>query len=710
MHHKKFPSIRHSLTFTGILAAVLCIGGPTSAQNAPAGKCPPPARTDNVKDTYGSKIVTDPYRWLEDQNSPETRAWITAEQVCTAAALNAIPGRDTLKTRVAQLLQTDDYTSPTERGGRYFFMKRLANQDLSVLYMRTSIDGPDELLLDPHPWSPDHSLVIYMAGVSRNGKYVYYAKHKGGKSAATLHVFDVDAKKDLPDSFPEDVYGFGETASTVDSTGFYYIIQNEQPRILFHKIGTDVSKDPVVFPQSQSLTKDKILYPDLSQDGKYMLITVSFGTGSEKTEIYLLNLETKAVTTIVNDVTAPFHGSFGGNTIYIMTNWNAPNSRVFAADVSAPSRDHWREFIPETDARLSAFSAGAGKLFVEYARNASTEARVFNADGTSAGIVSLPVLGSAGGFRGRWDSPDVFFSFLSYNYPPAIWRYNTQFSKSAPWVSSKPPFNSNDFEVKQVWYQSKDKTKIPMFLFYKKGLKQDGMRPVLLTGYGGFDVIEGPSYNPEFIVWAEKGGVVASANMRGGGEFGEAWHKAGMLGNKQNVFDDFAAAGEYLIAQKYTNKSKLSIEGASNGGLLVAASLVQHPDLFRAVACAVPLTDMLRYHKFFHGSWWVPEYGNADNPDQFGFLYAYSPYQHVVKGTKYPAVLFSTGDSDDHVAPLHARKMTAAVQAATTSGHPVLLLYDTLGGHGGVPSISKRIDEQTNTLAFLFWQLGVSLN
>jgi prolyl oligopeptidase len=363
--------------------------------------------------------------------------------------------------------------------------------------------------------------------------------------------------------------------------------------------------------------------------------------------------------------------------------------------------------LPEAKARLEGFVPAGDKFIAVYTKDASSEVKILDANGKTEADLHLPAIGSIGNLEARWSSPEVFYSFETFNMPEAIFRYDTKTGKSSTWAATKAPFDANAFEIEQVWYESKDKTRVPMFLFHRKGLKKDGSNPVILTGYGGFNVSETPNYSAFFLAWVERGGVIAKANLRGGGEFGETWHTAGMLANKQNVFDDFESAAEYLISSKITSADKLAIYGNSNGGLLVGAAMTQRPDLFRAVVCGYPLLDMLRYQKFLDGPYWVPEYGSAEKADQFQYIYAYSPYQHVEKGTKYPAVLFISGDGDTRVAPLHARKMAAEVQADTGSKNPVLLLYDTKSGHSGGRPINKIVEEQTDILGFLSWQLGV---
>jgi prolyl oligopeptidase len=473
-------------------------------------------------------------------------------------------------------------------------------------------------------------------------------------------------------------------------------------------MGTDSGTDKMIY--GGGLGKDKILAIQLSEDGRYLLYYVGFGS-SGKSNIYLQDVKERGpVVPVVEGVDANFYPDMGKDDLYLLTNWKAPQWCVYAVNYKDPSREHWREFVPEAKDRLQGFQAAGDGFIALYTKDAASEMKILDGNGHSVSDVALPSLGSVEGVSARWSSAEAFYNFASFNAPQTIFEYDTKTGKSSIWAETKAPFDAKDFEIQQVWYTSKDGTRVPMFLYYKKGLKRDGSNPVLLTGYGGFDVSLTPSYSAFFQLWTERGGIVARPNLRGGGEFGEQWHKAGMLDKKQNVFDDFLAAAEYLVENKYTNPEKLSIYGNSNGGLLVGAAMTQRPDLFKAVVCGYPLLDMLRYEKFLDGPYWVPEYGRADNPAQFPFLYAYSPYQHVVKGTKYPAVLFITGDGDTRVAPLHARKMAAEVQADTGSRNPVLLLYDTKSGHSGGRPVNKIVEEQTDILSFLLWQLGMKSN
>lgn len=674
-------------------------------QNAPV-KCPPVARVDSVKDKYGATEVADPYRWLEDQESPETRAWIEAEQKCTEAALSKLAGRAQITKRLAELLHTDSFEAPVERGGRYFFLKRLAGQDLRQLYIRRSLNAPDELLIDPLPWSTDHSASVTFENVSRDGRFVFYGRRDGGQDEITLRVLEVDTKKTLPDAFPKGQY-FAVEPTPDNKTVYYSLATPDGPRAFVHRMGDDPTKDQMIF--GKDLGKDRIVGMQLSEDGNYLVYQVVFGSGSEQTEIYVKNVkENGPVVAAVSGQKSIFNPIFAGDRLFIHTNWNAPQWHVFSTNLATPQREHWKEAVPETNVHLESVIASGGKLVGQYTHNASSELKVFGTDGKVQSSIPLPSLGTVGATSGRWETTELFFSFESYDSAPAIFHYNVAEAKSDVWARDKALIDTSTFEIEQVWYPSKDQTRIPMFLFHKKGLKLDGSNPVLLTGYGGFDVSETPFYWPLVLVWAEHGGILADANLRGGGEFGEEWHRAGMFEKKQTVFDDFFAAAEYLVANKYTTTSRLSILGGSNGGLLMGAAITQHPEMFRAILCVYPLLDMLRYQKFLEGPYWVSEYGRSEDPDQFKYLYAYSPYHHVMAGTKYPATLFITGDGDTRVAPLHARKMAALLQAANGSDQPILLLYDTKSGHSGGRPVNKQIEEYTDMLSFLLWQVGAT--
>ena len=697
---------RMGMGAAAIALAVAVFAAMGRAQDMSA-KCPPPTRTDNVKENVHGVEISDPYRWLEDQTSPETRAWIDAQDRCTESALRKLPGREAITARLTALMKVDTIGVPRAYGGRYFFTKREADQDLAAIYMRKGADGPDELLVDPGPMSADHTVSVNLTRVSEDGKLIAYGVRKGGEDEVTIHLMDTDTRKELADQLPRSDY-FGVVILPAGGGIYYSRLTADGPRVYFHAMGTDAANDKEIFGKGYG--KDKIIGVDISDDGQYLSILVAYGSGTEHSEVYVQDVKNHGpITQIVKPMDGFFNGEIAGGTMYLLTNWQAPKWKVIAVDLKNPGQEHWRVVIPEGDARMESAGLSGGKLLVEYTRNATSELKLFDVSGKEAVAVKLPALGTVTGLQGHWNSGEVFFGFRSFPIPETIYRYDVAKGTLTAWAKPKVPIESANYEVKQVWYESKDKTRVPMFLFYKKGLKLDGARPALLTGYGGFDVSETPNFVANAVVWAEQGGVWAVTNMRGGGEFGEAWHHAGMMENKQNVFDDFIYAAEWLVKNNYTKPAKLSIMGGSNGGLLVGAALTQRPDLFQAVVCLYPLLDMIRFQKFLVARWWVPEYGSSDDAEQFKYLYAYSPYHNVHAGTKYPAVLFITGDGDTRVAPLHARKMAAELQAATGSDRPVLLLYDTKSGHSGGRPIGKQIEEGTDLLSFLFWQLGVSV-
>jgi prolyl oligopeptidase len=670
---------------TRLLFLILVISSPSPVQVPKA----PTSRVDNVREVIHGVEIVDPYRWVEEQDSPETRAWIDAQNKYTHSLLDGLPSRPLIQKRLSELLRVDSVSTPLEYGGRYFLYKKRAEDDLSILYVRQGLNGKDEVLIDPHTLSSDHTTDIGLLDASGDGKLVVYSVRRGGQDETELRVMDVDKRKDV-DQLSNALYR--GVSMKKDGSGFYYNLQRRDTgiRVFYHAIGTDPSKDAEIFGKGYG--PDKWLGGSVSEDGKYLLFGVQHGWA--RNEVYLQKLAGGPIQTIVNDVDAHFNPWFAGDLLVMQTDWQAPNQRIVVVDINDPAREKWVTIVPEGRDAIAGFSLAGGKLFVSYLHNVTTQIKIFNLDGKALGEVSLPGIGSASGLAGRWASNEAFFSFRSFVTPQTIYRYDVQTGKTELWARPKVPFKSDDFEVQQVWYSSKDGTKVPMFLVHKKGLQPDGKLPVLLYGYGGFNVSQTPRFSSSAAIWVEQGGVYALANIRGGGEFGEAWHKAGMLDKKQNVFDDFIGAAEWLIKNKYTNPSRLAIQGGSNGGLLVGSALTQRPELFQAALCQFPDLDMIGYYRFKNNN--PPallEYGNASDPAQFKYLYAYSPYQKVKPGEKYPAVLFTTGDQDTRVPPLQARKMTARLQAASTSGKPVMLLYDTKAGHAGGRPLSKIIED-----------------
>ena len=685
-----------------ILPAVVLVVAQAACTRANAY---PPSRRDDVKETLHGVTIADPYRWLEDQNSPETRSWIQAQNAYTRSALDRWAGRAALEKRMTELRRVEQIETPLERGGRLFFRKRSPDQEQAVIYMRQGESGQDMVLIDPNPMSPDHSTNAAIADVSKDGKIMAYMIRLGGKDESEIRLFDVDARRDLPDQLPAAVYF--DVAFLPDHSGFYYsTMLDDGPRVRFHKMGTPASADMDVF--GKGYTKEAIVVGDPSPDGRHLIVQVMHGSSADKVEVWVQDLTKKGpLELLTKGIDARFFAFAGGDQLFLQTNWNAPHGRVLAADFANPGRDHWREVVPEGEDSIDSVALAGGRILVSYVKNATSAVKMFQPDGKPVGEIALPALGSVTGIQSRWENRDAYLGYSSFVIPNTIYRYDASTGRQSQWAQTSVPVDSSQFEVEQVWFTSKDGTKVPMFLVHKKGLKPTGDLPVLLTGYGGFVVSLTPDFSPNAIIWAEHEGVFALVNLRGGGEFGEAWHRAGMLGNKQNVFDDFIAASEWLIANKYTNPSKLAIEGRSNGGLLVGAALTQRPDLYRAVVCGYPLLDMLRYDRFMEAQFWVSEYGSANDPEQFRWLYSYSPYQHVKPGTKYPAVLFMTGDGDTRVAPLHARKMAALLQASTGSDRPILIRYELTAGHSGGRSATQEIGDWTDAFSFLFDQVGV---
>lgn len=700
-----FLSLAGCLALTVAVTAVAQTALPPSDAGANAIG-PPKSEVNEVRETIHGVEIVDSYRWLEDQNSPQTRAWIDAENAYTNSLLGRIAGRNELRQKVAALLKIETMSAPVVRNGRYFFVRRQPDQDQGSLFMRKGLTGKDELLVDPLSLSPEHSITVGLNAVSLDGALIVYALRQGGEDETILRLFDVGTHKDLPDQFARARYS--GIAILPDKSGLYFTKQTAAgPRVYFHKIGASADNDTEIFGKGYG--PEKIITSGLSEDGRYLSIVVLYGSAAAQSEVYFQDLKNKGpLVTVVNDVQAAFFPAIGGDKMYLRTNWNAPKWRVMEVDLKNPGRDHWREILPEGEGVLDGLSLVGGKLAANTTQNVVSRVKLYDTRGKLVREIKTATLGSLSLLGGRWGSTEAFFSFNSFHIPATIYRYDVATGQQTIWFHSKVPFPADRYEVKQVWYTSKDGTRVPMFLAHTKGLKLDGSHPTLLTGYGGFNISSTPGFNAFAATWISSGGVYAVANMRGGGEFGEAWHHAGMLEKKQNVFDDFIAAGEWLVQNKYTSPRRLAIRGSSNGGLLMGAMLTQRPDLFAAVICGYPLLDMIRYHKFFVAGYWVPEYGSADNADQFKYIYAYSPYQHVKPGTKYPAVLFISGDSDTRVAPLHARKMTALMQAANGSDKPILLRYETKAGHIGATPVGKQIDNTTDELNFLMWQLKMA--
>lgn len=686
-----------------LLALVVVAAG--SAQSP--GRVAPPTRVEPVRETLHGVEIADPYRWLEDRQSSETGAWIDAQNRYTRGFLDAWSGRDVLRDRLTALLKIDVVDPPRERSGLYFFTKRLATQQQRIIYLRRGLNGRDEVLVDPHAMSADLSISVGIADIANDGSILAYTVRRGGEDETELRFLDVASRKDLPDRLPRARQG--DVNVRADKKGFYYsryLSEKEGGRIYYHAFGTDAARDKEIFGKGYS--GDQGVSCGLTDDGRYLILFAYKGSTAERTEVHFKDVLQGPIVPVVNDLDARFIPDAAGDLMILQTNWNAPRGRVLAVDLKKPARANWREIIPESDAAMESAELRGGKIVVQYTRNASSQIKVFDIAGKLDRDISLPAIGTVFGVTGRWKSPELFYTFSSFHLPATVYRLDLRRGTQQVWTRLNVPIDAERIETKQVWFESRDKTRVPMFLVYPKGTKLDGNNPVLMYGYGGFNVSMTPSFSVMRAAWVASGGVLAVVNLRGGGEFGEEWHRAGMLEKKQNVFDDYIAAAEWLIQNKYTRSEKLAISGGSNGGLLVGAAMTQRPELFRAVLCFYPLLDMVRYHKFSIARFWVPEYGSSEDAEQFKYIYAYSPYHRVKPGTKYPAVMFVTGDGDTRVEPLHARKMAALVQASTGSDRPVLLRYDTKAGHvSGGASLEQQIEDNLDYLTFLFWQLDV---
>lgn len=667
---------------------------------------PPPTPVHPVTETIHGVTITDPYRWLEDQNSPATRAWIDAQEKYARAYLDALPERGKIRAGLTALMKIEAMGDPIERGGRYFFTRRMAAEDRASLCMRQGPGGSDEVLVDPHTVSADQTISVRYEAISPDGATIAYGIRRGGEDETEVRLLDVATRRVLPNGLPRGRYFSIDFKP--DRTGYYYsrFLAGKGPRVFYHAMGTQTASDREIFGSGYGPMR--AIEVMISQDGRWLLITVGDGVPSKSTELYLQDLKAGGPLQPILKEEGEFNPHFAGSYLVLDTNWKAPDRRVLRIELAHPQPDRWKEIVPEAAQAIEGVSTAGGRIFASYLDNASARTKQFDIDGKYLGDVKLPGIGSSRPPQGQWADGEATLAFTSFVNPATSYRYQVATGDRELWFRPKTPVRGDDFEVKQVWYASKDGTKVPMFLVYKSGLKPDAGTPVLMTGYGGFNISETPRFSPMAALWAEAGGVFALPNLRGGGEFGEKWHEAGMFDKKQNVFDDFIAAGEWLIRNHYTSPRRLAIIGGSNGGLLMGAMMTERPDLFGGIVCAAPLLDMLRFHKLLVGAWWTAEYGSPDDPKQFPYIYKYSPYQHVRKGVKYPPILFTTGDADTRVAPAHARKMTALMQADNASGNPILLRYDTKGGHSGIGSVDKTIDQLVDQIAFLADSVGLA--
>ncbi|HEX8907502.1 MAG TPA: prolyl oligopeptidase family serine peptidase, partial [Longimicrobiaceae bacterium] len=677
----------------------------------------PTARTVEQVDDYHGTRVADPYRWLEDTDSPDTRAWITAQNALTEQYLGAIPERARIRQRLTELWNFPRWSSPSRRGNRYFYFKNTGLQNQSVLYVASSPHAEPRVLLDPNTLRADGTEALSTTATSDDGRLLGYGVASGGSDWQEFRVRDVATGRDLLDRVRW--VKFSGLAWTKDGGGFFYA-RYEQPagnaltaavhdqKVYYHRAGTPQEQDVLVFQRSDQ--PDFLYFPQVTEDGRYLVLSVSQGS-DRRNRIYVMDLGDAARPRVQGTVVRMLDAFDAGYTLlgndgpvfFFTTDNAAPRGRVIAVDLRDPSPGRWRTLVPEGPDAIVSSRRVNGKFVLSMLHDVAARLRVYNVDGSPAGEVPLPGLGAVGGLSGRNQDRELFFTFASFLSPSTVYRYDFATRRAEPVWPVRMGFDASRYVTEQVFYTSKDGTRIPMFITHRRGMALDGNNPTLLYGYGGFNSAVLPSYSTAVAVWLEMGGVYASANLRGGNEYGEAWHQGGMLANKQNVFDDFIAAGEYLVAQKYTSPAKLAISGASNGGLLVGAVLNQRPDLFGAALPAVGVMDMLRFQKFTAGRFWVDDYGSSDNKEDFEAQYKFSPYHVLLRnGPKaYPATMVTTADTDDRVVPGHSFKFAAALQSVQKGPAPVLIRIETKAGHGAGKPTAKIIEEVADQWAFL---------
>jgi len=696
------------------LAAAVLLAHSASAQTCAVsgpGMNYPVTRTVDQTDDYHGVKVADPYRWLEDANSDETHAWVEAQNKLTQGYLSQIPGRDAIKSRLTKLWNFERFSVPFKEGGRYFYSRNDGLQNQSVLYtMKTLADVP-RMLLDPNTLAADGTVALAGLAVSPNGRYLAYSTAASGSDWNEIKVRDIDSGKDIEDRIQW--VKFSNTAWLHDGSGFFYSRYDEPKeatkladvnyfqKLYFHKIGTPQSADTLVYDRPDH--KDWGFGAEVTEDGRFLIISASQGT-ENKNRVYYKDLSRKdaKVEPLLEDFDASYN--FIGNdgmVFWFRTERDAPRGRIISIDTRKPGVLNWKQIVPESSNTMVSASIVNNQLLVDYLSDAHSLVKVFDLKGKPLHDLELPGLGSAGGFGGKRGDTETFYSFTSFTTPTTIYRYDLKANKSSVYRQAKVDFDPAAFETRQEFFTSRDGTRVPMFIVSKKGLKLDGSNPTYLYGYGGFNISLTPSFSVANLAWLEMGGVYVMANLRGGGEYGESWHAAGTKLQKQNVFDDFIGAAEWLIAHKVTSPAKLSIGGGSNGGLLVGAAMTQRPELFAAAIPQVGVLDMLRFHKFTIGWAWTSDYGSSDNADEFKALVKYSPLHNLKKGTCYPATMITTADHDDRVVPAHSFKFAATAQADQAGGAPILIRIDSKAGHGAGKPTTKQIEEVADRWGFL---------
>ena len=719
----------HARLFTAVFfSVVLCCGcrqlSPTKTQTVKLTY--PQARKGPTVDVYHGTEVPDPYRWLEDADAKETQSWVAKQNKLTSSFLAAVPVREKIETRLRNLLNYPRYSAPYKQGSRYFFWKNDGLQNQSVLYFQQTLESKPSVVINPNLLSKDGTIAVSTTAVSEDGALLAYAISRSGSDRQKIKIRTIESREDYEETLQW--CRFTRIAWKHDNTGFFYnrfpdpntVAAEDQTnynRVYWHKLGTPQSQDQLIYERLDN--KELGFAPSITEDGKFLILNVYHGT-DPKNRVYYRPIQSNGpFIRLLDDADARY--DFVGNVdsvFYFNTDLDAPRGRLIAIDINNPARSNWRTILSQADDVIDYIGFINNHFVVTYMHDVRHKLNIYSLDGAFVREIPLPALGRVGSLSGRQDDTEMFFSFTSFLFPNTSYRYDFRVERLTVFQKPKIDFDPSGYRTIQVFYRSKDGTRVPMFITHKKGLKLDGNNPTLLYGYGGFNINIKPSFSTSVINWLEMGGVYAVANLRGGSEYGEAWHQVGMLDKKQNVFDDFIAAAEWLIENKYTNSKRIAIRGGSNGGLLVAACMLQRPDLFGAVVCQVPVADMLRYHKFTVGRYWIPEYGNAEaSAEHFKFLYAYSPLHNVEAGLSYPPIFVTSADTDDRVVPSHAKKFVATLQAKAPvlsceskngGENPILLRVETKAGHGGGKPISKVIDEQADIYAFLFKVLDMS--
>jgi prolyl oligopeptidase len=707
---KFFLALIATITIASLVYTDHAVSSQSKNQMEESFDYPKPRKADQIDEYHGKKI-SDPYRWLENPDSDESRAWIDAENKLTFGFLEKIPERAKIEERLTRLWDYEKYSIPFKEGGRYFYFKNDGLQNQSVMYTIESLTDQPRVLFDPNTLTKDGTVALSGLAVSHDGHHMAYGLSTSGSDWTEWKVREISTGKDLSDHLKW--VKFSGASWTKDGKGFFYSRYDEPnektkledvnyfQKLFYHRLGTPQSEDILVYERKDQ--KEWGFIGEVSEDGAYLIINVWQGT-DQKNRIFYKDLQKSGtqVVELISELEAAYN--FIGNDgphFWFRTDLDATRGRVIAIDTLNPDRKNWKELIPQAKETLEGVNLVGDQFIASYLKDARTQIKLFDLKGKLVREVELPGIGTAAGFGGKRKDAETFYAFTGFTAPATIYRYDLKTGKSTIYRQPKVDFNPNDYETKQVFYKSKDGTRVPMFITHKKGLKLDGKNPTYLYGYGGFSVSLTPAFSIANLVWMEMGGVFAQPNLRGGGEYGEEWHLAGTKSKKQNVFDDFIAAAEWLIANKYTSPPKLAIGGGSNGGLLVGACLTQRPDLFGAALPQVGVMDMLRYQKFTIGWAWVPDYGSSDNPEEFKALYAYSPLHNIKPGTKYPATLITTADHDDRVVPAHSFKFAATLQAAQAGPAPVLIRIETKAGHGAGKPTAKVIEEVADRWGFL---------